>query len=578
MPDRSQGFTHTTSSGEVVGNEWVVPYNWYLSTIKYLNKYVYKGPDRARLIMQSRSDTDSIEYDEIRSHLDTRYSCPPQAAWNMFGFALHDRSHSVVRLPVHLPGQQEIFFQEGHEADAVNAAAERNTQLTGWFRLNQVNQDARRFLYREIPEHFRKGERFYLRVMLLYTTGATGFEYLRNVNGTQYSTFREAAIAAGYLQDDEEYRRCLEDGRRMSMRSQMRALFAYILSLCKINNGHSLWNDLKDSMMEDFLRGGLLPNVVEAVAYTEIKEIALGCGVDVTTIIPPPMCTTAVVDNDVVDVDAYREEGSRLYQTLNAQQKHIVDAVITNTEKCVFIDGPGGSGKTYTYNVLYKLLNSLMSVQSRQARDLQSTDCIIWDEAPMAPKFALEALDQLLRDIAQSDQPFGGKTMILGDFRQIPPVVPQASRMEVVNITIKNCSLWPYFHQFSLTENMRAQSAGAQWCNFLIQLGNGEMQDPSGNVEIPAELLSKGDIIDDVFGDITTIEDINTAVDRAILIPKIFDSLEINHKVLRRLPGEEKLCRSTDEVECETEADATDFPLEFLNSLTPPGYPPNELF
>ncbi|RCN27115.1 hypothetical protein ANCCAN_27152 [Ancylostoma caninum] len=406
----------------------------------------------------------------------------------------------------------------------------------------------------------------------------------------------------------------------MSMPSQMRALFAYILSLCEINNGHSLWNDYKDSMMEDFLRGGLLPNVAEAVAYTEIKEIALGCGVDITTIIPPPMCTTAVIDNDVVDVYAYCEEGSRLYQTLNAQQKHIVDAVITNTEKCVFIDGPGGSGKTYTYNVLYRLLvgqgkrvlnvawsgiaatllprgrtvhsafclpvpinktrkTFLMSVQSRQARDLQSTDCIIWDEAPMAPKFALEAVDQLLRDIAQSDQPFDGKTMTLGgDFRQIPPVVPQAGRMEVVNITIKNCSLWPYFRQFSLTENMRAQSAGAQWCNFLIQLGNGEMQDPSGNVEIPAELLSRGDIIDDVFGDITTMEDINTAVDRAILTPKNFDSLEINNKVLRRLPGEEKLCRSTDEVECETEADTTNFPLKFLNSLTPPGYPPHELF
>ncbi|KAL6742857.1 hypothetical protein Aduo_015960 [Ancylostoma duodenale] len=410
-----QGFTHTTSNGEVVGNKWVVPYNWYLSSkyeahinvelcstisaIKYLNKYVYKGPDRAGLIMQSRPDTDSIEYDEIRSYLDTRYSCPPQAAWNIFGFALHDRSHSVVRLPVQLPGQQEIFFQEEHRADAVNAAAQRNTQLTEWFRLNQVNQDARRFLYREIPEHF--------------------------------STFREAAIAAGYLQDDEEYRRCLEDARRMSMPSQMRASFAYILSLCETNNGHSLWNDFKNSMMEDFLRGGLLPNGAEAVAFTEIKEIALGCGVDITTIIPPPMCTTAVIDNDVVDVDAYREEGSQLYQTSNAQQKHIVDAVITNTEKCVFIDGPGGSGKTYIYNVLYKLLvgqgkrllnvawsgiaatllprgrtvhsafclpipinetrkTSLMSVQSRQAKDLHSTDCIIWDKAPMAPKFALE--------------------------------------------------------------------------------------------------------------------------------------------------------------------------------------------
>ncbi|RCN47903.1 hypothetical protein ANCCAN_06097 [Ancylostoma caninum] len=149
--------------------------------------------------------------------------------------------------------------------------------------------------------------------MFLYTTGATGFEYLRNVNGIQYTTFREAAIAAGYLQDDEEYRRCLEDARRMSMLSQMCALFAYTLSLCE-------------------------------------------CGVDITTIIPPPVCTTAVIDNDIVDVDAYREEGSRLYQTLNAQQKHVVDAVISNSEKCVFIDGPGGSGKTYTCNVLHKML------------------------------------------------------------------------------------------------------------------------------------------------------------------------------------------------------------------------------
>ena len=51
-------------------------------------------------------------------------------------------------------------------------------------------------------------------------------------------------------------------------------------------------------------------------------------------------------------------------------------------------------------------------------------DAIIWDEAPMSPKLALEAIDDLLRDLMQSDDPFGGKQMILGgDFRQIPPVV-----------------------------------------------------------------------------------------------------------------------------------------------------------
>ncbi|KAL6730128.1 hypothetical protein Aduo_001123 [Ancylostoma duodenale] len=149
--------------------------------------------------------------------------------------------------------------------------------------------------------------------MLLYTTGATGFECLRNVNGIQYTTFREAAIAAGYLLDHEEYRRCLEDARRISMPSHMRALFAYMLSLCEVNNGHSLWNDFEDSRIEDFLRRGLPSNVAGAVAYTEIKETALGCGVNITTIIPPPLCTAAVIDNDIVYIDVYREEGSRLY-------------------------------------------------------------------------------------------------------------------------------------------------------------------------------------------------------------------------------------------------------------------------
>lgn len=54
----------------------------------------------------------------------------------------------------------------------------------------------------------REGERFYLRVMLLYTAGATSFEFL--IQST-------AAGAAGYLRDDEEYRCCLEEASRMAM-------------------------------------------------------------------------------------------------------------------------------------------------------------------------------------------------------------------------------------------------------------------------------------------------------------------------------------------------------------------------
>ena len=50
---------------------------------------------------------------------------------------------------------------------------------------------------------------------------------------------------------------------------------------------------------------------------------------------------------------------------------------------------------------------------------IRDSKLIIWDEAPTAPRVAVEAVDTLPRDIMQCpDQPFGGKTVVLGgDFR-----------------------------------------------------------------------------------------------------------------------------------------------------------------
>ena len=38
---------------------------------------------------------------------------------------------------------------------------------------------------------------------------------------------------------------------------------------------------------------------------------------------------------------------------------------------------------------------------------------IIWDEASMIPKKALEIVDKTLRDVCAADYPFGGKLIIL---------------------------------------------------------------------------------------------------------------------------------------------------------------------
>lgn len=150
--------------------------------------------------------------------------------------------------------------------------------------------------------------------------------------------------------------------------------------------------------------------------------------------------------------------------------------------------------------------------------------------------------------------------------------MPKAGRSEILNVSIKSSPLWPHFFKYRLTENVRASSGGIGWSNFLIQLGNGELQNDSNEVKVPDDMLSSVDIADEIFGDIVTLEDMSAAVGRAILTPRNFDSLEINNKVLSKLPGQEKIYRSIDEVmNDETEANNdTEYSLEFLDT---PGIP-----
>ena len=79
------------------------------------------------------------------------------------------------------------------------------------------------------------------------------------------------------------------------------------------------------------------------------------------------------------------------------------------------------------------MIISAISAQSSRAEVLRKARLIVWDEAPMAPKAALQALDDLLQDLMGNNLPFGGKIVVLGgDFRQVLPVMPHASRADVV--------------------------------------------------------------------------------------------------------------------------------------------------
>ncbi|KAK6763801.1 hypothetical protein RB195_024251 [Necator americanus] len=102
-----------------------------------------------------------------------------------------------------------------------------------------------------------------------------------------------------------------------------------------------------------------------------------------------------------------------------------------------------------------------MKRQQKEARPLMAINIIIWDGISMAPRCALEAVEGLLRDIMQSNRPFGGKRLIIvGDFRQVLPIVEHGQRDDLVNSCVTNSVLWSLFKIHRLQVNMRTREAG----------------------------------------------------------------------------------------------------------------------
>ena len=73
-------------------------------------------------------------------------------------------------------------------------------------------------------------------------------------------------------------------------------------------------------------------------------------------------------------------------------------------------------------------VTSAITAQIARADVLRQARLIVWDEAPMTPREALECVKMLLRDLLQNDMPVGGKVLVWGgDFRQVLPVMPHCA-------------------------------------------------------------------------------------------------------------------------------------------------------
>jgi PIF1-like helicase/Helitron helicase-like domain at N-terminus len=545
--------------GEEVDNRSVVAYPPYwlwkyrchinmeclfsVRCFKYIYKYVYKGHDCTTMEFGRCED-------EVKLYLDSRYVSGCEAIWRLYHFPMHEEFPKIVRLQVHLPQQQIITWNAETVAnlqDVVEEQAEKDTNLTAYFKANANHPEARDLLYQDMPSKFvwipkqrkwkprqqgfalgrmyyahpNSGERFYLRTLLTSVKGATSFEDLRHVNGVLHPTFHAACLAYGLLEDDNEWRQCLQEAAHMATGYQLRNLFVTLLRDCSPSDPLALWMEFRINICDDLRHALHSKNIILDPTEEQVFDYGLyliDCllrnsnkSLQDWPAMPLPQHNWAVLAGNRLiaeqhDYDNDQETGlaNQLIPTLNNGQlaafNAIVNAVETKSGQTFFLHGPGGTGKTYVYNTLCHFLRgqgkivicvassgiaSLLLMGGRTSHStfkipieihegstcsigkhsdlaglIRAADLVIWDEAPMQHRHIHEAVDRTFKDIRHcEDKPFGGLTVVFGgDFKQILPVIVKGSRPEIVGACIQRSRLWGCVKVLKLTENMHVNT------------------------------------------------------------------------------------------------------------------------
>lgn len=172
-------------------------------------------------------------------------------------------------------------------------------------------------MYSVSPTH---SELFHLRILLLRVKGARNYEELRTVGGVVYDTFTEACLAAGFIEDDDEWKKTLNEAVIWMMPRQLRCLFVRILIHCQPLYPRELWDEFKESMSEDLIRRFGLEQGLKK-AYIFINSMLHKEGHSLTSF-PTMLRITEIQDLDAFEQDSSSETTNRSnYDKLNIHKK-----------------------------------------------------------------------------------------------------------------------------------------------------------------------------------------------------------------------------------------------------------------
>jgi hypothetical protein len=276
-------------------------------------------------------------------------------------------------------------------------AANARSTLMAFFEYNATHEDGRQYLYHEFPQHFVwvaktrmwkprergysigriyhcspvSGERFYLRLLLTVVRGPRSFDELYLVEGVRYPTYYAACIARGLAENDQEWFQCFDEAILSTTGHGLRTLFLTGIRQQLIADTRAIWDRYKVHFCDDLARKLAHDPSIDfplplVDPHYDYGLFLLGLGLadlqrTLTDVALPENTFDWTGSHRTADLRVDRAHETSLATAMQAQLNvdqrscfQTIMAAITDDAQTAhfYLQGPGGTGKTFLYKTL----------------------------------------------------------------------------------------------------------------------------------------------------------------------------------------------------------------------------------